>query len=263
MQAVTKTFKQKKKRERWRSREEHLHRLAEKKEDLSRGIFEFCLKDVAPDKTKQCPYCNHAFHGAAALASHVSKHHGIPSMATQMAHGTVCQVCLQNFWGQFRLREHLRRSRECLAAYIGSDIGTASCELTPAEHSWRPAVRVQGPRPWWATLQPPIVLDDQPERPSCIVTGAAELARLCEIKPEDNEAVQDALQGFMQAMLNQRATVEDLPVGCLRTGPHKDLVQVAANLAALACEQSSGYFRRGRVKGSFQWPTFSFSSEER
>ena len=102
-----------------------------------------------------CPDCHKVVHGPAALAAHRSKTHGVVSLGALLSDHTMCPVCLIEFWSPTRLWEHLRKAAYCKHVFEASDpclqptnkhIGKA-CEL--------PAVRLQGPKEWWATLQPP------------------------------------------------------------------------------------------------------------
>ena len=103
-----------------------------------------------------CPVCKAVFSTKAAAASHQASRHGISIIGNTVA-GSVCQVCNQQWWSTFRLKEHLRRSAPCRNAWQGADLDlpqefeTVGCRYDKA---WRPPVPCFGPRPFWATLMP-------------------------------------------------------------------------------------------------------------
>ena len=103
----------------------------------------------------RCTICHMGFQGKRQLSVHLSRHHGCRPAHVQSAFGTTCQQCLTEFWTLRRLTEHLRQAPRCRTVYIASDI-EADCPASTARTlAWQPAVRISGPRPWWATLQPP------------------------------------------------------------------------------------------------------------
>ncbi|CAE7510793.1 unnamed protein product [Symbiodinium sp. CCMP2592] len=103
-----------------------------------------------------CHLCHQAFSGRRQLAVHLSKHHGQRPAQVRCAFGTSCQKCQVEFWSLRRLTEHLRKSDLCRAVYSASDIDADAPAPTTNAYAWQPAVRVEGPSPWWATLAPPL-----------------------------------------------------------------------------------------------------------
>ena len=109
-----------------------------------------CLDDDFP-----CDLCAACFPTRQRLATHCARAHGALSMASVAVRGSCCQVCGVEHWSTYRLREHLRRSEGCLAVYVGADLeAEGPCGSARAQHAWRPAAKVSGPPPWWATLRP-------------------------------------------------------------------------------------------------------------
>ena len=104
----------------------------------------------------KCPVCRAAFSTKAAAASHQASRHGISIIGNTVS-GSVCQVCNQQWWSTFRLKEHLRRSAPCRHTWQGADLNpsmdfeTVGCRYDKA---WRPPAPSFGPRPFWATLAP-------------------------------------------------------------------------------------------------------------
>ena len=103
-----------------------------------------------------CPICFATFSTKAAAASHQASRHGVSIIGNAVA-GSVCQVCSQQWWTTFRLKEHLRRSEICRNAWQGADLDppadfeTIGCRR---DRAWRPPVPSYGPPPFWATLRP-------------------------------------------------------------------------------------------------------------
>ena len=91
------------------------------------------------------------------LAAHLSTVNGKKS-AVSVASGSACSVCQVEWWTTFRLREHLRRSPDCLRVYQPADLGNSSAFETTGsrqQKARRPPAPCYGPQPWWATLDPP------------------------------------------------------------------------------------------------------------
>ena len=103
-----------------------------------------------------CHLCNKLLPCRRTLAVHLARRHGVDAAATQVAHGTRCEVCGMEFWATDRLRVHLRKNRSCLLVYDhGDQERNPDTEvLDRLVHASRPAVRTPGPRPWWAQLCP-------------------------------------------------------------------------------------------------------------
>ena len=104
-----------------------------------------------------CGHCCATFSTKAALASHQASRHGVKLVCDAVS-GSACPVCRQEWWTTFRLKEHLRRAPQCRAAWNEADLPTA-CSFeqtgTRADKAWRPPVVIEGPQPFWATLNPP------------------------------------------------------------------------------------------------------------
>ena len=108
-----------------------------------------------------CPECHKVIRGQAALAAHRSKTHGVLSLGALLHDHTLCPVCLVEFWSPARLWEHLRKSVRCKHVFEASDLDLRPTCKTLGKHSELPAVRLQGPIEWWATLQPPSQAEDR------------------------------------------------------------------------------------------------------
>ncbi|OLP93802.1 hypothetical protein AK812_SmicGene24245 [Symbiodinium microadriaticum] len=100
-----------------------------------------------------CPVCGLVFSTPAACASHLSKCHRAPALAS-FACGTSCQVCMKQFWATSRLRQHLRSSTTCAAVYAGADLEPEDA-VCANEDVRAPPTKLVGPQPWWAVLRPP------------------------------------------------------------------------------------------------------------
>ena len=114
------------------------------------------LAAAGPSLPWRCHLCPAAFQGRRHLSVHLSKHHGQRPLHVTSAFGSTCQKCLVEFWSLRRLTEHLRRSDRCRSSYVACDIEEDCPARTRCELAWRPATRVAGPQPWWATLEPPV-----------------------------------------------------------------------------------------------------------
>ena len=112
-----------------------------------------------PDSSEslfQCRHCSMSFAGRASRAAHESTVHGARS-SVSVAAGSSCLVCRTEWWSTFRLREHLRRSPDCLSCYQHADLGRPeSFEVTGtrSQRAWKPPTPFLGPTPWWTTLRP-------------------------------------------------------------------------------------------------------------
>ena len=116
----------------------------------------FCrLPEASEDLVGEhvCRTCHKAFRTAAALASRASRVHGRTAEATLATCGTRCEVCSTEFWSTGRLHQHMRQSLLCRQVTLQADL-----EPVPVRSeiggAWIPAMKVQGPCPWWATLRP-------------------------------------------------------------------------------------------------------------
>ena len=101
-------------------------------------------------------FCGAAFPNKRQLAVHTSRMHKQFAPLTQACWGTGCERCNVEYWSWERLRGHLRKSPLCYAVYEASDIVGArppkKGHCADPEGAWRPPLRTEGPRPWWATL---------------------------------------------------------------------------------------------------------------
>ena len=111
-----------------------------------------------------CPECHKVVHGFAALASHRSKVHRILALGSLLHDHTICPVCLIEFWSPSRLWEHLRKSAQCRYTFEASDPDLIQTCKSLGKACSLPAARVEGPKEWWATLQP--VVDTERLQPS-------------------------------------------------------------------------------------------------
>ena len=100
-----------------------------------------------------CDVCNATCGSSAALSAHRVKSHSVYPDAS-FGFGTCCQVCLVECWSENRLRDHLKRHPECSRVYAASDITNGGQLSSRYVAAWQPVAKVQGPQPWWATLQP-------------------------------------------------------------------------------------------------------------
>ena len=101
-----------------------------------------------------CPECHKVLQGRAALASHRSKTHGVVALGSLLHDHTACPVCLVEYWSPSRLWEHLRKSTRCRRTFEASDPVLLKTSKSFSKASDLPAVRIEGPQEWWATLQP-------------------------------------------------------------------------------------------------------------
>ena len=63
-------------------------------------------KTPCEDQQHQCD-CGKRFHSSTALAVHKRVIHGIHSEVYELVAGTICPICLKQFWTENRLRAHL------------------------------------------------------------------------------------------------------------------------------------------------------------
>ena len=108
-----------------------------------------------------CDQCGLVCGSKSSLASHRSRRHGELALQVQVASGTECMVCGMQYWSTARLRMHLRKNASCLATYAGADLDFNEDECVVAEKgAWLPAMPSQTPQPWWATLKPPLIAEE-------------------------------------------------------------------------------------------------------
>ncbi|CAE7327347.1 unnamed protein product [Symbiodinium sp. KB8] len=108
-----------------------------------------------PAKLYLCGHCTATFETAAARAAHEAKVHSQAAPAAA-AVGSACQACMKEFWTTKRLREHLRKSRRCVQSYNGADLDPEAPVIATAEAVVLPPTMLIGPRPFWASLAPPL-----------------------------------------------------------------------------------------------------------
>ena len=106
-----------------------------------------------------CPECHKVVQGAAALAAHRSKTHGVVSIGALLHDHTSCPVCLVEYWSPPRLWEHLRKAHQCRQVFEASDPTLLPTCKNVGKNCKLPATRIHGPREWWATLQPHVTTD--------------------------------------------------------------------------------------------------------
>ena len=144
-----------------------LRYAVESRAEFGRGLREAHSPDVQyvpqrtvtacddPDHGWMCGICGAVQSTPRLHALHKWQHHGIRSEASTVTFGTRCEVCCTEFWDRSRLREHLKQQARCRVVYVQSDItAQAQGALPRHQHAWRPAVQVEGPRPFWAHLTP-------------------------------------------------------------------------------------------------------------
>ncbi|CAE7576372.1 unnamed protein product [Symbiodinium microadriaticum] len=102
-----------------------------------------------------CAHCQATFDTAAARAAHLAKVHAQAAPAAA-AIGSACQACMKEFWSTQRLREHLRKSRRCVQSYNGADLGHEAPVKASTGTVVLPPTVLIGPRPFWASLTPPL-----------------------------------------------------------------------------------------------------------
>ena len=101
-----------------------------------------------------CAICERTFVTAAACKAHMRKAHQVPSEATSATFGTRCECCSKEFWTAARLREHFKTHPYCRQVALQSDITPCGTCYRAEPKTWRPAITVPGPKPWWATQRP-------------------------------------------------------------------------------------------------------------
>ena len=110
---------------------------------------------IHPELRHQCPTCGATFLTARRLAVHRAKRHNDRAVGCTLAWGSQCERCGVEFWHVSRLAQHLQRSLPCQRAYLHSDLQPSTPQAPGrVPVAWRPATRVAGPRPFWATLCP-------------------------------------------------------------------------------------------------------------
>ena len=132
----------------------------------AQGVLLQHVPDELEDRPRSivCPVCHKHFATVAAEAAHARRVHGRVALHTQSLRGTACQVCQREYWTSARLREHLRFSTACCHTYIGADLGEVLPQekgcAGPAGATCKPITPLIGPQPWWASLHPGMVPDE-------------------------------------------------------------------------------------------------------
>ena len=95
-----------------------------------------------------CGVCDCRFASHQQLTAHRFAVHREPCLARQLAKGTVCRVCLSQYWTEARLARHLQHdSMHCLACLIEHDYTEQGEPARPDPSCARlPAVKLSGPR---------------------------------------------------------------------------------------------------------------------
>ena len=131
-----------------------MNRVSWRMRALHHGISVSKLKACARKPSWPCPECGRMFVGAAAVGVHRARAHGYRALACGIVGGTVCQVCLMDFQTTHRLRLHIQRSCKCRTTLVESDVAMDGPQIGCPQRAWQPAVKVQGPKDFWATLCP-------------------------------------------------------------------------------------------------------------
>ena len=167
-------------------------------------------QQIHKTRVHACPRCERTFLTRAACCSHLRKVHKVAAAATQAIFGTRCERCSKEFWSEGRLREHFRTHPTCLQVAREADIDPVSVTLRSAPKAWRPAVTVPGPQPWWATLQPQVLVQDEP---AVFTSGWGLLQGI--LKRGDRTDLHGFVQSVLAVAVRHRLTVDDAPLAVL------------------------------------------------
>ena len=108
-----------------------------------------------PQLQHVCQTCCAAFLSLRRLSVHRARKHQERAIGCKLAWGSQCERCGVEFWHTTRLAQHLQRSLPCRRVYDHSDTQPTTAQVSGRTAvAWRPATRVAGPRPFWATLSP-------------------------------------------------------------------------------------------------------------
>ncbi|CAE7526831.1 unnamed protein product [Symbiodinium sp. CCMP2592] len=108
---------------------------------------------VGQNASELCAVCGQVFSDLRKWSHHAFKCHGRVREERYFAEGQRCKICLRHFASNFRLCNHLKHSRACLAALATAG---ATCDPQPGKGSKRfysgadqpcPAVTASGPVP--------------------------------------------------------------------------------------------------------------------
>ncbi|CAE7243279.1 unnamed protein product [Symbiodinium sp. CCMP2592] len=110
-------------------------------------------KDCEGESQREvCAPCRQVFPNLRCWSHHAFKCHGRVREERHFASGTQCRVCLRHFATNFRLCNHLRHSKACLAALVSAgkagvvQPGKGSKKFLSGEDSICPAVTAAGPK---------------------------------------------------------------------------------------------------------------------
>ena len=106
---------------------------------------------------RTCEVCGVSFCTKQQLAVHRARAHKLLAAHTAVVVGTTCQVCLKEYWTSSRLQAHFKKMPFCQHVYFHADLDVETDRgphRSDPSRAWRPVMAVQGPRPFWATLQP-------------------------------------------------------------------------------------------------------------
>ena len=120
--------------------------------------------EATTDADVQCSLCGKIFNTAAKLSVHKHKQHKAMSEVYGYARGTSCLVCLKEYHSTNRLREHLRKTQDCLVRLRESEVAFPELQedVSTGWFAFKPVIKLAGPSPWWATLKPVASLFDVP-----------------------------------------------------------------------------------------------------
>ena len=126
--------------------------------------------------------------------------------------GSVCQVCCQQWWSTYRLKEHLRRSLPCRTAWSHADLNAPlPFEATGhrQDRAWKPPATIAGPQPVWATLRP---VDAGAPQANSSAPSAAVTARFSEIAAgPQNQTLAVWFQGLYRLCLEHSESISGSP----------------------------------------------------
>ncbi|CAE7809940.1 unnamed protein product [Symbiodinium sp. CCMP2592] len=194
----------------------------------------------------ECRICHRAFRSLAVLASHASKVHDMTAESALATCGTRCEVCQKEFWSTRRLHQHMRQNPVCRQVTIHADLEPAALQGEPGG-AWLPAMVVQGPQPFWATLRPS---DSGPQQVVTQRSGWEHVLGLLHGKRSGEEAF--LAESFVELATKFHLTAEDRPLATLGC-PSSDLLYVVLVAVQLKRQGFSGSLRgklwKGAVRG--------------
>ena len=167
-------------------------------------------KDAA--QAHVCSFCARSFATAAARQAHVRKVHKVFSKASRATFGTRCESCSKEYWTATRLREHFRTHPFCRQFAIQSDIAPANVCFRSEPKTWKPAITVPGPRPWWATQRP---LPDADDHVSVVTSGWGLLQGV--LKRGSGDDMHGFVLSALKVAVQYDLSMEDAPLALLTT----------------------------------------------